>query len=199
MRRRPAEALLIDFDGVLRHFDESVYGDFEARHGVAPAKLLESGLEWARQLPAITGHWTRQQWLDEIAAHTGATAAALTEWDAYRGYVDETVLAFVREVRSSGRKVGLATNATDDLHDDLALFGLTGEFDAIVSSAELGLHKPSKEFFKAACLALETPADRCLFIDDTDRNIRGARVAGLSALRWSSPADLTYARAALAL
>ncbi|GAA2369885.1 hydrolase [Catellatospora methionotrophica] len=199
MRRRPAEALLIDFDGVLRHFDPAAYGDFESRHGVAPAKLLESGLEWARQLPAITGHWTRQQWLDEIAAHTGASAAALTEWDAYPGYVDEAVLGFVREVRAAGRRVGLATNATDDLYDDLALLGLTDEFDAIVSSAELGLHKPSKEFFKAACLALETPADRCLFLDDTDRNIRGARAAGLSALRWDGPAALPYARAALNL
>ncbi|MEU7999589.1 HAD-IA family hydrolase [Catellatospora sp. NPDC049111] len=199
MRRRPAEALLIDFDGVLRHFDPSAYGDFEDRHGIAPARLLESGLEWARQLPAITGHWTRQQWLDAIAAHTGAPAAALTEWDAYPGYVDQTVLAFVREVRAAGRKVGLATNATDDLHDDLGLLGLKDDFDAIVSSAELGVHKPTKEFFKAACLALETPPDRCLFIDDTDRNIRGARVAGLSALRWDGPDVLTYARAALAL
>lgn len=199
MRRRPAEALLIDFDGVLRHFDEAHYGDFADRHGVAPATLLASGLEWARQLPAITGHWTRQQWLDEIAAHTGASAAALTEWDAYRGYVDEQVLAFVREVRAAGRKVGLATNATDDLHDDLALFGLKDEFDAVVSSAELGRHKPSREFFTAACAALDTPPDRCLFVDDTDRNIRGARVAGLVALRWGSHDDLRYVRGALAL
>ncbi|MEV4416490.1 HAD-IA family hydrolase [Catellatospora sp. NPDC049609] len=199
MRRKPAEALLIDFDGVLRHHDPAAYGDFEARHGVAPATLLASGLEWARQLPAIVGHITRQQWLDAIAEHTGASAAALTEWDAYRGYIDQTVLAFVREVRAAGRKVGLATNATDDLHDDLALFDLKDDFDAVLSSADLGVHKPTKQFFAQACQALATPPSLCLFVDDTDRNIRGARVAGLLAARWSGPDDLRYLRAALGL
>jgi putative hydrolase of the HAD superfamily len=199
VRRKPAEALLIDFDGVLRHFDESRYGDFAQRHGVAPAALLASGLEWARQLPAITGHVTRQQWLDSIAEHTGASAVALTEWDAYRGYVDETVLAFVREVRAAGRRVGLATNATDDLHDDLALFGLKDDFDAVLSSADLGVHKPTKQFFAQACRALDTPPSLCLFVDDTDRNVRGARAAGLLAARWNGLDDLRYLRAALGL
>ncbi|BCJ72793.1 hypothetical protein CS0771_23370 [Catellatospora sp. IY07-71] len=199
MRRKPAEALLIDFDGVLRHHDAAAYGDFEARHGIAPAALLASGLEWARQLPAITGHITRQQWLDSIAEHTGASAAALTEWDAYRGYVDETVLAFVREARAAGRRVGLATNATDDLHDDLARFGLSDAFDAVFSSADMGVHKPAREYFGQACRTLETPPSLCLFVDDTDRNIRGARAAGLLAARWNGPDDLRYLRGALGL
>ncbi|GHJ49830.1 haloacid dehalogenase [Catellatospora sp. TT07R-123] len=199
MRRRPAEALLIDFDGVLRQYDPDAYPGFEQRHGVAPSALLDSGLTWGRLLPAITGYWTRQQWLDEIAADTGASAEAVAEWDAYRGRIDGPVLEFVRAARAAGRKVALVTNATDDLRQDLARFGLEAEFDAVISSAELRTHKPTKEFFAAACQAVQTPPDRCLLVDDTDRHIRGARVAGLSAMRWSGPADLPYLRAALSL
>jgi len=36
-----------------------------------------------------------------------------------------------------------------------------------------------------------------LFIDDDDRAVRGARVAGMPAYRWSSRRDFTYLRAAL--
>ena len=46
---------------------------------------------------------------------------------------------------------------------------------------------------------METPPERCLFVDDQERNVRGARAAGLSAYRWNGPADLPYLRAALGL
>lgn len=204
-RRRPAHALLIDFDGVLRRYDrEAADGadpadSVESRYGLEPGALLSAGMQWSRYLPAVTGHWTRRQWLDSIAEATGAPAQALAEWDSDRGYLDSQVLDFVQEVRRAGRPVALATNATDDLRDDLVRFGLTEAFDAVVSSAEIGRHKPSPEFFTVACAAVDTPADECLFVDDTDRNVRGARAAGLPALRWNGPADLRYVRAALGL
>jgi putative hydrolase of the HAD superfamily len=109
------------------------------------------------------------------------------------------VLEFVREVRAGGCPVGLATNATSDLRDDLARFDREAEFDAVISSAEVGHHKPSKEFFLAACAAVGTKPDWVLFVDDTERNIAGARAAGLSALRYTGLGDLSYIRAALAI
>jgi putative hydrolase of the HAD superfamily len=198
-RRRPAKALLIDFDGVLRHYDRQVGESIEARYGLPEGAFLEAGLEWARYIPAVTGAWSRSQWLDAIAEATGAPPEAVREWDAYRGYIDHEVIAFVREVRAAGRPVALATNATSDLRDDLSRFDIEHEFDAVVSSAELGHHKPSPEFFVAACAAVGTPPELVLFVDDTDRNVQGARVAGLSAMRYTRLADLHYVRAALGI
>ena len=76
---------------------------------------------------------------------------------------------------------------------------MTGDFDAVANSSAIGSYKPQKEFFLAACAMVGTPPDRCLLVDDTDRNVRGARAAGLSALRFSGPEDLSYARSALSL
>jgi putative hydrolase of the HAD superfamily len=121
----------------------------------------------------------------------------MVEWDAYRGAVVPEVLAFVRSVRHGGIPVALATNATDDLDLDLAAFGLAGEFDAVANSSVLGAHKPTREYFEAACALVDTPPERCLLVDDDDRNVRGARAAGLSALRFTGVADLDYVRAAL--
>ena len=79
----------------------------------------------------------------------------------YRGEVDADVLAFVREVRAAGVRVGLGTNATDLLDTDLAELGLVGELDVVVNSSVVGVHKPAKEYFQAACEPLETPPARC--------------------------------------
>jgi len=202
-RPRP-DALLIDFDGVLRQHDPFVTAAVETRYGLQPGTVLETALEWPRLLPAITGRITRVEWLTRVAealsSRVGGAAEArslLVEWDAYRGAVVPEVLAFVRSVRRSGTRVALATNATDDLDLDLAAFGLVDEFDAVANSAALGVHKPAREYFEAACRLVDTPPDRCLLLDDDDRNVRGARAAGLSALRFSGLADLEYARAAL--
>jgi putative hydrolase of the HAD superfamily len=113
--------------------------------------------------------------------------------------VDSEVLAFVREVRAAGRPVGLATNATDLLRGDLAALGLADEFDAVVSSWEIKVHKPAPEFFARACAALGEEPPWVLFVDDDDRVIRGARAAKLLAYRWTGRRQFEYLRAALGI
>src|SRR5262245_13211928 len=126
MRRRPPKALLMDFDGVLRVYDRD------------PGPFLVAGVERSRYIPAVTGVSSRSQWLDSIAEATGAPRQEVEEWDRYRGRIDQAVLDFTREVRAGGTTVALATNATSDLRDDLARFGLQDDFDHILSSAEIG-------------------------------------------------------------
>ncbi|MEV4511424.1 HAD family phosphatase [Dactylosporangium sp. NPDC049525] len=196
MIQRPT-ALLIDFDGVLRRHDPSIAAAIEARHGLEPGAILAAGLEWDRQLPAITGQITREEWLESIAEALKVDEAVVAEWDTDKGEIVPEVLKFVRDVRKAGIKVGLATNAMDDLADVLALHGLTAQFDAVANSSEIGVHKPAPGYFRAACALIGALPKQCLFIDDTDRNIRAARAAGLSAYRYTPGDDLTYARKAL--
>ncbi|MFI5907196.1 HAD-IA family hydrolase [Dactylosporangium sp. NPDC051541] len=203
MIQRPT-ALLIDFDGVLRTFDESENGKIEQRYGLDPGTVLSTALEWDRLLPAITGRMTRAEWLATVAAdladRVGGPERAtelMEQWQVYPGVIDPGVLAFVRDVRAAGLPVCLATNSTMEFRDVLEDFDLTDEFDAVAVSAELGIHKPAKEYFVAACGLVNTPPARCLLVDDTDRMIRGARAAGLSAYRYTPGDDLSYPRRAL--
>ncbi|MEW2590806.1 HAD-IA family hydrolase [Micromonospora aurantiaca] len=204
MSRERATALLVDFDGVLRRWDPAVAAGVEREYGLTEGVLGEIAMSWGLLQPVLTGQVSHAQWMMSVAdALTPAVGvdrarAAVQEWQSYRGEVDPEVLAFVREVRSAGIRVGLGTNATDLLDADLAALGLTEELDVIVNSSVVGVHKPAKEYFQAACEALATPPGRVLFVDDEDRAVAGARVAGLSAHRWSGPADLRYLRAALA-
>lgn len=198
MTVRPS-ALLIDFDGVLRRHDALIAAAVETRHGLEPGAILAAGLEWDRQLPAITGQIGREEWLESIAEALSVERAVVLEWDEYKGEIVPEVLQFVRDVRKAGMKVCLATNAMDDLADVLALHGITTQFDAVANSSEIGVHKPAPGYFRAACALIGALPKQCLFIDDDDRNIRAARAAGLSAYRYTPGDDLTYARKALGL
>ncbi|SBT53141.1 HAD family hydrolase [Micromonospora auratinigra] len=205
MSRERATALLVDFDGVLRHWDPAVAAGVEREYGLTEGVLGEIAMSWGLLQPVLTGRVSHAEWMSSVAdALTPSVGdperarAAVDQWQRYRGEVDPDVLAFVREVRAAGIRVGLGTNATDQLDADLAALGLTDELDVVVNSSVVGVHKPAKEYFQAACEALATPPARVFFVDDEDRAVAGARVAGLSAHRWSGPADLRYLRAALA-
>ncbi|MGC5017905.1 HAD family hydrolase [Micromonospora sp. DT47] len=205
MARERATALLVDFDGVLRRWDPAVAAGVEREYGLSEGVLGEIAMQWGRLQPVLTGRVSHAEWVTSVAeALTESVGsperarAAVEQWQRYRGEVDPEVLAFIREVRAAGVRLGLGTNATDLLDADLAALGLTDEFDAVVNSSAIGVHKPAKEYFQAACAALETPPARVLFVDDEDWAVRGARAAGLSAHRWSGLADLRYLRAALA-
>lgn len=52
-------------------------------------------------------------------------------------------------------------------------------FDAIVEASRLGVHKPDPEAFVAAAASVGERPDRCLFVDDLDANLDGARTAGM--------------------
>ncbi|MDG4792555.1 HAD-IA family hydrolase [Micromonospora sp. WMMD1082] len=205
MARERATALLVDFDGVLRRWNPAVAAGVEREYGLSSGVLGDIAMQWERLQPVLTGQVSHADWMtsvaDALAPSVGdaeRARAAVRQWQRYRGEVDPDVLTFVRQVRVAGIRVGLGTNATDLLDEDLAALDLTDELDVVVNSSVIGVHKPAPEYFRAACEALETSPARVLFVDDEDRAISGARAAGLSAYRWTGPTDLPYLRAALA-
>jgi putative hydrolase of the HAD superfamily len=203
MQRQPARGLLIDLGGVLRLWDPEVPVAVEAKYDLEPGLLLRTAKAWDLYRPAMAGEISDAEWMQLIAGRlplpAGEADAAVAEWQAHRGYVDDEVLAFVRDVRAAGLPVGLATNATDRLRGDLAALGLADAFDTVVSSWEIGIHKPAPAFFERACAALDLEPHWVLFVDDDDRAVRGARAARMPAYRWTARRQFHYLRAALGL
>jgi putative hydrolase of the HAD superfamily len=206
MRERP-DALVVDLDGVLRVFDPVAERDVEMVYSLPSGILAEVALRWDLLQLAVTGQITHEAWLEAAAADLAKRIAltpdrareAVDAWQRHRGTVDAAVLGLVREARAAGVPVGLATNSTERLDRDLTELNLAGEFDVVINSAAVGVHKPTREFFREVCVAVSRTPERCLFVDDEDRHVRGARVAGLSAYRWNGDGDVPYLRAALGL
>ncbi|MGC9666312.1 HAD family hydrolase [Planosporangium sp. 12N6] len=204
--RQPADVLLVDFEGVVYRYDPAPAAAAEERYGLPAGTVRDLGAQWGRLRQALAGESSRADWLDGIAhalvdrvGGLEPARALVAEAQGHHGHLVPEVLAFVDEVRAAGRRVGLAANAMDDFDAVLTRYGLADRFDVIVNSSKIGVHKPAKEFFVQACLAMEKPPSRCLFVDDDDRDVRAARVAGLSAYRYNGPEDFPYLRAVLGL
>lgn len=199
--------VLVDMDGVLRHWDPQREADAERRHGLRPGSIAEAYLHPDLFVPAVLGRVSHAEWMESVAGVLAgqlggdlvAARAAVADWGSYRGEVDPRVLALVRRARSAGRRVGLATNATDKLDDDLATLGLAGEFDAVLNSSRMGAVKPQPEFYRLACAALDLSPAEVILVDDSVRFVAGARASGLYAHRYLGAGDLGYLDSALGL
>jgi putative hydrolase of the HAD superfamily len=85
--------------------------------------------------------------------------------------------------RASGMRLVVASNWDVSLHDVLATIGLRERLDGVVTSAEVGASKPSRELFEAALRVARTPAADAIHVGDSfAEDVEGARAAGLDAV-----------------
>lgn len=85
--------------------------------------------------------------------------------------------------------LGLVTNFDDTktVRRVLDRDGISGFFDTIQISAELGIRKPRKEIFEAACIQLNAEPSEVLFVGDNwDEDIIGAKSLGMETA-WINP------------
>lgn len=188
-------ALLIDLDGVLRQWDPSVVNEAERRAGLPAGTIARTAfLDHDLLYRAVTGAIDDATWRSTIAdgiekTHGSVGRQAVEEWSMPAGRVDGDVLCILREQRSV-RPVGLLTNATTRLRQDLERLGLSDEFDAVVNSADYGVAKPDPRIFAIAADQLETPLGDLLFVDDTRVNVEAAAALGVSVHHFTIPSRL---------
>lgn len=181
-------ALLIDLDGVVRTWDPQRLAAVERDHGVTEGSVAAAAFGGDSALrEAVVGRITDDEWRADVVRRlepvcgTAVATAVVAAWSCDAGSVDAAALGVVRSARAAGWRVGLMTNATTRLRDDLRALDLTDEFDVIVSSAEVGLAKPDTRAFVVACERLAVPPRGCVFVDDTSSNVAAAADAGLAA------------------
>jgi putative hydrolase of the HAD superfamily len=177
---------LFDLDGVLRVWD-GVAG-IEAAHGLPPGALAAIAFEPERLRRAVTGSVRDEEWRTEVARELSDTFrvdgdAVVRAWSEPAGTIDGAVLDLVRAVRVRG-SVGLLTNATSRLREDLARLEVLDEFDVVFNSWELGVAKPEPAVFALVCERAGLPPTAMFFIDDAEANVAAARAAGWQAARF---------------
>ncbi len=132
----------------------------------------------------------------KVALGLDATSLHELRVDFYSGdRVDDDLLAVIRRLRGQGLKIGLLSNNTPDLMAMLDSLYLTSLFDAIAISAQIGVMKPDAEAYHIVLHQLGVQAPEAVMIDDTLRNLDGARTVGMFGLRfdpagyWKSELD----------
>ncbi len=97
--------------------------------------------------------------------------------------LDPAVLALLKAVRTRGHRTALCSNALPGLIHHLSQYpALMAGFDVIIISALVGSRKPEETIYRLAVEHLKLPPERCLLIDDRERNTRAAEALGLHAI-----------------
>lgn len=177
------KALLIDLDGVIRHWPPDGE-EFVERFGVSLAEIKRTAFSEALLIPAITGQITDEEWREKIvlqllSAGIDKAGQAVSAWSKGAGEVDHKMLERVQSLRQK-LKVVLITNATTRLERDLAALGLSESFDVVINSSKVGFAKPSLEIFQAALSSVGSEASEALFVDDTLANVTAAQGLGIA-------------------
>ncbi len=84
---------------------------------------------------------------------------------------------------TDGRRMGIISNGfTEVQHNKLRSSGIAEYFEHIILSDDVGVNKPSPEFFNAAAAAAGVSPEMCVAIgDNTETDINGALGAGWGA------------------
>jgi len=188
------DGLIIDLDGVIRHWDPQYGLDADERLGLPPGTISQAGLESERLARVVDGRLPFEAWCEEIGAvvadaHEVDAADVATAWATATWQIDLAVVELVEAARAVV-PVALLSNASTHLTLDLEVCGIAELFDVVVGSADLGVAKPAPGAFEAALAGLDVAADRALFIDDTVANVDAASALGMRAVRFTGAEEL---------
>jgi putative hydrolase of the HAD superfamily len=188
------DGVIVDLDGVIRHWHAAHVPDAEERLGLPAGAIAQVAFEEDRLARAMDGRLSFLGWCEEIgstvAADHGVDAEEVAQVFVDAGWdIDLEMVDLLAEVRRTV-PIALLSNATTQLRADLERSGIADAFDAVVGSADVGAAKPSRAAFEAAATGLDVDLERCFFVDDTVTHVEAARGYGLRAEVFTGVDDL---------
>ncbi|GAU81600.1 HAD family phosphatase [Bosea sp. BIWAKO-01] len=162
----------------------------------------EARMDWFMQ-NICTSAWNLEQdrgrsWAEAVAERVSAHPEWEREIRAFDERWHETVsgeiaesVAVLSDLKAKGEKVYAITNFSREKWDEsVARFPFLGSFDGVVVSAHERLIKPDPAIYHVLLERYGLAADSCIFIDDSAKNIEGARHVGMQAVHFVEPIDL---------
>ena len=177
--------VLFDADGVIQSIPGGWYAAMEPYLGERAQEFLHG--TWKDEKPTLAG---QGDYLPLLAARLIEYEVSVPVEEVYRAVwhrIEPCIesLELVRALRASGYGVHLGTNQERHRAAHMrTVLGYDALFDASCYSCDLGVMKPDPGFFAAAARRIGAEPSSILFIDDSARNIEGARAAGLAAEQW---------------
>lgn len=195
-----SRAVLFDVDGVLVHgyhsrpeqqkrWDENLLEDL----GIDPERFQAEFIWDVFVKKVIPGKMGLVEALDRVLpglGYRGPTNRIVAYWLEHDSALDVHLVELVRQLKSAGTRLYLATNQehlrAQWLWQSLRLGEL---FDDIFYAARLGIAKPNAGFFAEVERRLGPQAEPPLFFDDSPKVIIAARQAGWEAIEYHDIAD----------
>lgn len=211
-----AQALVLDFGGVVTRTLFETHDLTEAALGLAPGTLTWRGPFAPAKGPETDALWQAMQ-RDEISerdywmTRTRETGALLGEtWTKMETFVQRArgadpeavmrpeALKSIARAKAAGKRLAILSNELDLFYgaDFRQKLPFLADFEVIVDATYSGILKPDPRAYAAVTDALQLPAGDCVFVDDQLRNIRGGEAAGMICVHFDvTRPDQSYAEA----
>ncbi|QNE17612.1 HAD-IA family hydrolase [Kribbella qitaiheensis] len=177
------DTVLFDADGVIQR--PTVDWRIELATFIRPDQSAEEFILdlMAAEQPSIRGEGDFRVAVAEVLARWGSATPIEDAMQPWRWFEAEPVVVdLIQQLRKAGIGCHLATNQQAYrrmiMHDERHY----GDwFDQTFYSCDLGVAKPDPAYFHAILDTVGKQGSSTLFIDDNERNIKGALTAGLHA------------------
>ena len=130
--------------------------------------LIASHPEWEREIRAFD-----ERWHEMIA-----------------GEIEGSIELLARLKRKGIRLFALTNFSREKYEETFSRFPFLREFEGIIVSGQEGMLKPDAAIFRLFLERYAREASHCLFIDDSLRNVEGARRIGMEAVHFSDAESL---------
>ena len=177
------DAVLFDFDGVIRQWDEPDLWTFEAEAGIKTGTVFAAAFAADLHDPLTRGKLTWGQWRNEterrlVVDHGESVRPIAKKFFQFEGRIDAEMVELLERLPSQLR-VGLLTNNHDQFEEYLQRMGLEDRFDVVINTHRIGVAKPDSGAYLTATTQLGVAPKRCLFIAALEVNVAGGQAAGL--------------------
>jgi putative hydrolase of the HAD superfamily len=149
-------------------------------------------LELDRGTLSADDYWRRILEEGGVAPTPELVAAIEREDSGGWTQMNPRVMAWTRELRKAGVRTAILSNmpsAKLAFMRDGTRFAWLGDFAATVWSCDYLLVKPEAAFYRVCLERLGDPPEACLFLDDVQVNVEGARAVGINAELFRSATE----------
>jgi len=182
-------AVVFDVGGVLiRSDDLSAHKKWEAQLGVEDGQLHNFLFSSEDAERAFVGQISEDELFRDTALRLHLTDEQHAElmrdfWAGER--VDTQLIEFVRSLRPR-YKTALVSNAWSRARESFVRQGICDVMDDVIISAEVCVMKPDPRIFQIAAERLHVQPSECIFVDDKEINLQGARAVGMKTIQFHS-------------
>jgi len=176
------KAVIFDFFGVL-HTD--------TLWGLANVYIPDRSQEQVQQLADLAqaanlGHVDRDTFWKTASEIYGKDLQTVLAARDEMGAIDQGLLNVCDRLRSEDIVTAIISNVgTGFIAKALSAERMRMYFDLVVESGAVGMLKPDPRIFEYACSELGLEPNECIFFDDVERNVEGARAVGMQAEHYT--------------
>ena len=111
----------------------------------------------------------------------------------YNNPVISDTAELIRELKASGARLYLLSNISigfaENWHKIPEVSKILSLFDGLVFSGPIGMNKPNRDIFEYLLKKYDLKAEECIFIDDSEKKINGAKAVGINTILFTGDAE----------